>query len=178
HNVTQHKAAHGEFPCTTCNIAFLTHASLEDHYLGKASTIHPKCSRCGKGFFNATEVIEARPSAELLPHDLSLQHFKTVHPKILCPKPCGQETFKEDLENHYRESTHHPTCLICLANLKDDTAYNEHSATEHPESHCTTCQRQFTSKNELINHFVASAAHPKCHQCTLGFTDDDALEKV
>ncbi|KAJ6513935.1 hypothetical protein C8R47DRAFT_962640 [Mycena vitilis] len=121
------------------------------------------------------------------------QHFKAAHPKVVCPQPCGVELFQEDLEDHYRESAHHPVCLICCAGLKDDVAYSEvgisivlavnrsstsllqHGATEHPEHRCTTCERQFPSTDELAAHFVASAAHPSCLQCKLGFVDDSAL---
>ncbi|KAJ7669293.1 hypothetical protein DFH06DRAFT_1321318 [Mycena polygramma] len=161
-----HKVIHEGFPCTVCKVSFLTQEALEDHYRGKAPSIHPKCPRCYKGFFNTDKLTEA-----------SRSHFKIAHPKVVCPQPCGVELFEEDLEDHYRESAHHPMCLICRAGLKDDVAYREHGATEHPEHRCTTCERQFTSTDELADHFVASAAHPNCLQCKLGFVDDAALDE-
>ncbi|KAJ7264860.1 hypothetical protein B0H12DRAFT_212016 [Mycena haematopus] len=156
HNWNDH-----QFECTTCQQKFHTQSSLEDHYRGKASTIHPNCSRCGKGFFNASAVDE---------------HFKEAHPSEQCP--CGHNIFVEDLPRHYTESIHHPTCLRCATGFKDDAAYNAHGAAEHPECRCTQCLRQFNSQKELQDHFDASDFHPKCLKCgKVGFRNDASLNE-
>ncbi|KAJ6501885.1 hypothetical protein C8R45DRAFT_861516, partial [Mycena sanguinolenta] len=157
HNAVEHPP----FECTLCCQSFQTQLSLEDHYRGKAATIHPKCSRCGKGFFNARAVDE---------------HFKDAHPLEQCP--CGRKIFVEDLPHHYTESMHHPTCLQCVTGFRDDAAYNAHGAAKHADSRCTQCVRQFNNPKELQDHFAASDFHPKCLKCgKVGFRDDASLNE-
>ncbi|KAJ7253689.1 hypothetical protein B0H12DRAFT_576556 [Mycena haematopus] len=158
---THNRIHHPPFECTTCHSTFQSQSSLEDHYRGKASSIHPNCLRCGKGFFNASAVDE---------------HFKNAHPLAQCL--CGHKIFEEDLPAHYTESMHHPTCVQCATGFKDDAAYNAHNIAEHPECRCTPCLRQFNSKTELQDHFDASDLHPKCLKCgTVGFFNDAALNE-
>ncbi|KAJ7885164.1 hypothetical protein B0H14DRAFT_1367337 [Mycena olivaceomarginata] len=151
---------HPQFFCTTCQQSFLTQASLDDHYRGKASTVHPNCPRCGKGFFNTRTVDE---------------HFKEAHPTENCV--CGRRIYVEDLPRHYTDSIEHPTCLLCTIGFKDDAAYSAHCVAEHPEYRCTLCTRQFHTKDELKAHLNTSDLHPKCTQCKFGFMDDGALDE-
>ncbi|KAJ7512533.1 hypothetical protein B0H11DRAFT_485258 [Mycena galericulata] len=153
HNSTRHL----QFSCNKCKTAFLTQASLEDHYRGKPSVIHPNCHRCGKGFFDR-KVLE--------------EHVQAAHPTVRC---CGQILYKEDLAVHYKDSARHPSCVLCLVGFEDDAAYDAHGAAEHPEHRCTACRRQFISQCELQNHFKVSPAHPKCERCNVGLFDDEAF---
>ncbi|KAJ6572031.1 hypothetical protein B0H19DRAFT_1132293 [Mycena capillaripes] len=154
-----HKATdHPEFECTLCKVAFYTQSSLDDHFRGKAT--HPNCPRCHKGFFNQQAAAE---------------HFKAAHPLIKCS--CGCSFYQEEFAHHYVESPQHPKCMLCIVGFKDDDAYNAHGATEHPDRRCTVCERQFTNKEELKEHFNVSVAHPKCPKCKLGFIHDVALNE-
>ncbi|KAF7364043.1 hypothetical protein MSAN_01063000 [Mycena sanguinolenta] len=173
HNAIEHPP----FECTICRQIFQTQSSLEDHYRGKAATIHPNCSRCGKGFFDARALDEASPSPRLLRWILMyLQHFKEAHPLEQCP--CGRKIFVEDLPHHYTESVHHPTCLPCVTGFKDDAAYNAHGVVKHADSRCNHCVRQFRSPKELQEHFATSDFHPKCLKCgKVGFRDDASLNE-
>ncbi|KAJ6469498.1 hypothetical protein C8R45DRAFT_1105350 [Mycena sanguinolenta] len=167
---------HPRFPCTICKVSFAARSSLDDHYRGKTSFIHPNCSRCGKGFFDQRALDEASPSVRDLCNLLTyLQHFQATHPKEKCP--CGHDIFVEDLAIHYKDSAQHPTCIQCGSGLKDDAAWNEHSAAEHPESRCASCARHFNSAEDLQTHFNVSASHPKCSQCGVGFETDAILNE-
>ncbi|KAJ7201700.1 hypothetical protein GGX14DRAFT_655895 [Mycena pura] len=152
---------HPQFFCRTCNSAFLTQGSLEDHFRGKAPSIHPKCPRCGKGFFNKRIMDE---------------HFKAAHPRVKCVCT-GGEFFEEDLQKHYLDSPSHPSCFICNIGFKDNEACNKHGAATHPERRCTVCNCQFVSIDGLKEHFATAVVHPKCPSCYLGFLDDAALNE-
>ncbi|KAK7059680.1 hypothetical protein R3P38DRAFT_3168140 [Favolaschia claudopus] len=151
---------HPEFACRKCKQNFLTQASLEDHYRGKAATIHPKCSRCGKGFFDAAA---------------NAEHLKAAHPIEDCS--CNNPIYVDELQQHYLTSTSHPTCLTCTIGFKDDVALNAHNAEAHPECRCNLCDRQFPSEELVKSHFDVASVHPKCPICKLGFFDDRALKE-
>ncbi|KAJ7098325.1 hypothetical protein C8R44DRAFT_888948 [Mycena epipterygia] len=158
-----HNAAlHPRFECTTCKTAFNMQAALDDHYRGKPSTVHPNCSRCGKGFFNK-ECLE--------------KHIHAVHPQVKCT--CGVYVCKEDLAAHYWESVEHPSCGQCSISFKDNAAYHAHLVAVHADSSCTACHpnRLFSTPEDLKDHFLASPLHPQCTQCPtpVGFLDDAAL---
>ncbi|KAJ7141358.1 hypothetical protein C8R44DRAFT_693177 [Mycena epipterygia] len=156
-------ATHPEFECTTCKQVFLTQTALEAHYRGKASSIHPNCPRCGKGFLNQRCLSE---------------HQQTAHPTVICT--CGVRILEEDLAIHYLNSVMHPSCTKCGIGFKDDAAYDGHGDVVHSDSRCAVCRRQFPNLDELGHHFVSSPDHPNCNKCDtpVGFLDDAALHNV
>ncbi|KAK7041005.1 hypothetical protein R3P38DRAFT_3452989, partial [Favolaschia claudopus] len=147
--------------CAKCKKNVKSLSALQDHYRGKAEAIHPKCSKCLKGFYNNNAAVE---------------HYNTAHPKKRCS--CGVQVYIENLEDHYINSCFHPTCTICDVGFKDDTALNEHSIYAHASLRCTICKFQFRTNVELKLHFNLSMFHPNCPTCGHGCPDDSTLEKV
>ncbi|KAJ7089295.1 hypothetical protein B0H15DRAFT_282148 [Mycena belliarum] len=155
HNASAH-APH--FTCATCRTIYATQSALEDHYRGKPEAVHPKCSRCPKGFLNMAALRE---------------HKKTAHPIVTCT--CKKDFYEAELDAHYKVSPFHPSCNACGIGFKDDAAYDEHVVALHSDRCCLGCRRQFESVKELKNHYMVSPDHPTCKMCGEGFFDDAAL---
>ncbi|KAJ7322901.1 hypothetical protein DFH08DRAFT_712046 [Mycena albidolilacea] len=123
--------------CNECNKLFLTQASLEDHYRGKASTVHPNCPRCGKGFFN-TPADLPRHYTDSIQHPTCLvctigfkddaaysAHGAAEHPECRCTLCTRQFLSKDELKAHLNTSDLHPKCTQCKFGFMDDGALDE-----------------------------------------------------
>ncbi|KAK6981714.1 hypothetical protein R3P38DRAFT_2573487 [Favolaschia claudopus] len=165
--------------CAKCKKNVNSLSALQDHYRGKAEAIHPKGSKCLKGFYNNNAAVEVFFFFLCILTKIyhSYQHYNTAHPKKRCS--CGVQVYIENLEDHYINSCFHPTCTICDVGFKDDTALNEVVYIyAHASLRCTICKFQFRTNVELKLHFNLSMFHPNCPTCGHGCPDDSTLEKV
>ncbi|KAI0278030.1 hypothetical protein BGY98DRAFT_976600 [Russula aff. rugulosa BPL654] len=102
-------------------------------------------------------------------------HVATAHRQITCWMCNGMKIYEEDLDNHYKISTTHPSCTICDVGFEDQEVLYQHINACHPGFRCRTCNIPFASADLLDSHYKDSPRHPSCPECQLSFEDNVAL---
>ncbi|TDL25731.1 hypothetical protein BD410DRAFT_765420 [Rickenella mellea] len=146
--------------CETCDLSFINETALYKHY--RDSRAHPTCPDCNEGFY----------SENSLRNHVAQFHSYQEH-CILCQR---QFVNRVSLEQHYLESSRHPSCDECSCGFTDDSAFDRHVAERHADyGYCVPCQRQFLNRAALAQHYHDSSRHPTCDYCNCGFVDDETL---
>ncbi|KAJ7931158.1 hypothetical protein B0H13DRAFT_1594487 [Mycena leptocephala] len=117
--------------CLECDKYYSTTEAFE-----AASSIHPNCSRCGKGFLNAQALphhyIESaqHPSCAQcivgFKDDVAYNaHGAAEHADRRCTECQRQFNTKDELKDHFNKSVAHPKCTKCKVGFLDDTALDK-----------------------------------------------------
>ena len=104
--------------------------------------------------------------------------------------------YHDMLDDHYLQSSSHPTCRKCERGFKDKVSLIEvlpihpylsvttepileqHDRLAHPKLQCVPCEREFETEDALKNHYLASLNHPECVICHRGLKDDQEYRSV
>ncbi|KAL6301415.1 hypothetical protein BKA93DRAFT_460769 [Sparassis latifolia] len=94
----------------------------------------PACTLCGIVFLATSFLNEVRVFRESssLPHNcIAVQHSAAVHPKLRCDACSQQFGSAKLLEQHFQESTDHPSCMLCNVGPLDHKRLLEHYISTH-----------------------------------------------
>ncbi|KAJ4468861.1 hypothetical protein J3R30DRAFT_1615204 [Lentinula aciculospora] len=167
-------------PCSICKKHFDTLRALKEHAI--TSRAHHPCDYCERIFRNQYT----------LGRHVDAKHLTKEREELsyTCRRCDRSFTSQLNLNEHYRGSNAHPTCLKCGKGYENERLYNEHQREHyqqeyfpqecHPQEHhpqviCRSCD--MTVKDDLPKHYLDSANHPTCRQCKAGFVDDHELEQ-
>ncbi|CAL1708835.1 unnamed protein product [Somion occarium] len=150
-------AAHGLTFCDNPCRQWIDREQLARHYT--LSPNHPKCAKCNKGFRDAGALTSHRSSS---------------HPQVVCTT-CNEAVDKDELAEHWKLSSSHPTCVQCDIGFEDMDAYLKHQGVEHIYP-CLVCNVGFpTIKARKQHYYDTPASHPRCMECSESVKDEDAL---
>lgn len=179
HHMERHKANPNEkHRCSECDKMYPTRRYMLSHY----RSIHLNKRRKRVSTDRKSEVsCEICDKKFLSQHNLN-QHMM-VHnrdPNELICHICGWEfkersNLKQHMESHGNNKT---TCEICnkvLSNRYLQEHMKIHSG--HKEFQCSTCGKQFVSRERLKRHMVRHSGEPKykCDLCPKAYTRSDKL---
>ncbi|KAI0320487.1 hypothetical protein OF83DRAFT_575783 [Amylostereum chailletii] len=124
------KVAHASL-CTICNRKYVSQKALEQHYRD-SPTVHPHCEQCEAGFLDIrslqSHVAVAHADKDSQPDAKSLSsatdpvtvNAPSSKPQSFRCELCKRKYVSEKaLEQHFRDSTLHPTCTLCEAAFFD-----------------------------------------------------------
>ncbi|KAH8101815.1 hypothetical protein BXZ70DRAFT_77560 [Cristinia sonorae] len=151
------------FQCSLCAIIFPSDSELQTHFRDDGVPDHKTCIKCDVGF----EDVFALNVHNSISHPAAL---------VTCTV-CRRYIPVDDMEEHFRLSSNHPTCSLCDEGFESSLTFHEHAWSEHPELCCSLCGLAFVSPELIAQHFRDSSQHPKCVDCETGFQDTRQLRE-